>query len=164
MRYIFLLLIFLSTDLVSAQSNNCLSASETAKDFFNNNYNYAFADQLNSNLSPDLMHLIQKEVLCKKQGQSCAIDWDPWIGGQDGEIISPPYFKVNTMSDFSANVTVVLKINNGKNNEGSDFIFKNKTTLILKRKSKNSCWEVHDHILKNNQSIRKILEDSYIKE
>lgn len=163
MRYIFFLLMLLSTGLVSAQSINCLSASETAKDFFNNNYNYAFADQLDSNLSPDLMHLIQKEVLCKKQGQSCAIDWDPWIGGQDGEIISQPYFKVNTVSDFSANVTVVLKINNGLRPDGSEFVFKNKTIIILKRKSKNSCWEVYDHILKNNQSIRKILKDNYIQ-
>lgn len=157
-RILFVFIGLLST-FAHANPDECHSVKSRATKFYYENYEYFFKEMPLDRLSPEFSDLIKKELDCSKE-QICAIDWDVWTGAQDGDIVGKPEFKIQNGNARYSRVTVILKLKNGVRNDGTEAVTYPRTTIVLKKPTKNSCWLVDDHILTNGQSLKEILQES----
>jgi hypothetical protein len=102
---------------------------------------------------------LHAESECKKNGDSCAIDWDPWTGAQDGEIIGEPKFTVKYVRGKTAKIIVSYTFDNGPLEKRTS----RSATVILARSPPSSCWAVADVESMSLGSVRSYLERAYNK-
>lgn len=146
---------------VSGTARTCPTALEETIKFYNTDYAYAFKSPASLHVRPSrkLHQLLMKEYSCKQGGESCAIDWDPWIGGQDGEAIPPVIFKVSSQKDNSALTSVEVWLDIDKENK----VTGPRTTLIsFRRKDKKSCWVLTEIYLGNGRKLSDLLTNEHV--
>lgn len=152
MRLLPELLLALAT--VAAPAVACESAENTARAFFRDDYSFAFKDPtgLRTAIAPELRSLLAAEAQCKRGGETCAIDWDPWTSAQDGDIEGSPKFSLLAQTHTNARVRVALRLRAG---EGP--LLSRNTTLVLTRSARMECWAVSDLEMGTRGSLRKLL-------
>ncbi|MCJ2367299.1 hypothetical protein [Aeromonas dhakensis] len=69
-------------------------ALRLAKAFWSEHKDFYYADPapLKALLTPDFFAVLSSEAECNADGEVCAIDADPWINAQDGEVSEPVSF------------------------------------------------------------------------
>jgi len=69
-------------------------ALRLAKSFWSEHKDFYYADPapLKTLLTPDFFAVLSSEAECNADGEVCAIDADPWINAQDGEVSEPVSF------------------------------------------------------------------------
>ncbi|WP_324016373.1 hypothetical protein [Aeromonas hydrophila] len=69
-------------------------ALRLAKAFWNEHKDFYYADPapLKALLTPDFFAVLSSEAACNADGEVCAIDADPWINAQDGQVSEPVSF------------------------------------------------------------------------
>lgn len=78
----------------------------------------------------------------------CHIDYDPWLGAQDGDIGSPMSFDLKSINRTNALVAFKYTFLNGKSHTKEHIV---QIRLIPSKSSQ--CWEVDDLITPLGQSL-----------
>ena len=128
---------------------DCLGADPlaAAKAFYQKHIDFYYADpsKLGDAITPRLMKVLQENFDCS-DGQECALDSDPWIDAQDGDIADPVTF---ALGDHAADHATVIM----------HYIFalsasqRSPQKLSLKLVHTDQCWRVDDMITPTGDSL-----------
>ena len=146
MKLILAVLALISSDLAAA---DCPKAADWARAFYSQHYSF-YADASDSILqftTPEFGALLKREW-AYSNGEIGHLDYDPWLGAQDGEIGKPVRFSVETESPDTAIVSMsypfVL--------EPKRAAERHMVHLIL-RKREHECWQLQDFITPRGDSL-----------
>jgi hypothetical protein len=144
-----LLLAVLALITAGPAAADCPKAADWARAFYSEHYSfYADApDPILQLTTPEFGELLKKEWAYSK-GEVGHIDYDPWLGAQDGEISKPIRFSVETESPDTAVVAMSYP-----------FVLDPKkpperhTVHLILRKREHECWHLHDFITPRGESL-----------
>ena len=146
MKLLLAILALISAGLAAA---NCPKAADWARAFYSEHYSF-YADPPDPILqftTPEFGELLKKEWAYAK-GEVGHLDYDPWLGAQDGEIGKPIRFSVETESPDMAVVAMsypfVLEPNRPPERH---------TVHLVLRKREHECWQLHDFITPRGESL-----------
>ena len=137
-----LLLAVLALISAGPAAADCPKAADWARAFYSEHYSfYAGApDPILEFTTPEFGALLKKEWAYSK-GEVGHMDYDPWLGAQDGEIAKPVRFSVETESPNMAVVSMsypyVLDPKRPPERH---------TAHLVLRKREHECWHLHDFI------------------
>ncbi len=144
-----LLLAVLALISAGPAAADCPKAADWARAFYSEHYSfYAGApDPILEFTTPEFGALLKKEWAYSK-GEVGHIDYDPWLGAQDGEIGKPVRFSVETESPNMAVVSMsypyVLDPKRPPERH---------TAHLVLRKREHECWHLHDFITPLGESL-----------
>jgi hypothetical protein len=151
----------LALPALPAAAAGCLGKEPVAaaQAFYRKHVDFYYADPAGFRdlVTPDLFKVLAMEHACA-QGQECALDSDPWVDAQDGDISDPITF---TLGDHDgAHATVVMA-----------YIFALSTSqrqpqhlsLKMLRADGEQCWRVDDMITPTGNSLAKYIADWFVK-
>ena len=144
-----LLLAVLVLMTAGAAAADCPKPADWVRAFYSDHYSfYAGApDPILQLTTPEFGKLLKKEWACSK-GEVGHIDYDPWLGAQDGKIGKPIRFTVETESPDTAVVAMSYP-----------FVLDPKrpserhTVHLVLRKQEHECWHLHDFITPLGESL-----------
>lgn len=146
--------------VVLAASLSCLAAARpaiadclgrdplpAAKAFYENHSDFYYADpaKLRDLVTPRLLKLLTTNYACS-DGQECALDSDPWVDAQDGDIAEPISYELAGHTDDRA--TVIMH-----------YVFALSETehrpqqVALRLRRSDQCWRVEDMITPRGRSL-----------
>lgn len=143
---------------VSSGVYSCPSSLETAQDFYQHDYGYAFKDveRISAPISVQLRLLLKSEYECKKNHESCAIDWDPWTAAQDGEIVEGPKYRKLREDGHNSYIEVRVRLHVSKETS----VWRSTTVVMLKGNT-DACWQIVDHDLGPRGTLTRLLTQSH---
>ena len=133
----------------AAAAADCPKAADCARTFYSEHYSfYADAsDRVLQFTTPEFGAVLKREW-AYSQGEIGHLDYDPWLGGQDGEIGKPVRFSVETESPDTAIVSMSYP-----------FVLDSKhpperhTVHLVLRKREHECWQLQDFITPRGDSL-----------
>jgi hypothetical protein len=125
-----------------------------ARAFYEKHQNFYYADPaaIKDLLAPRFFAILEKEHKCSN-GEICAIEADPWMSAQDGEIGKPIGFKLSNGDANTASVRMSYLFVLGENKK-----LPRSVELKLERNPASSCWMVADLITPHDGSLRDAVE------
>jgi hypothetical protein len=144
-----LLLAVLALISAGPAAADCPKAADWARAFYSGHYSfYAGApDPILQFTTPEFGALLKKEW-AYSNGEVGHMDYDPWLGAQEGEIGKPVRFSVETESPDMAVVSMSYP-----------FVLEPKrpperhTVHLVLRKREHECWHLHDFITPRGESL-----------
>lgn len=142
--------------LVSSSTFACgeEEAIAFAKRFFAEHRTFYFKDSpaVRESVTPALYQALLNHYRCQAQEGMCHIDYEPWLGAQDGEISGPISFSFASHSNDKASVSLHYQF------ELSPDRPKKKQAVVLHLVSAKEplCWKVGDLITPLGQSLAKL--------
>jgi len=125
-----------------------------AKRFFAEHRTFYFKDSpaVRESVTPALYQALQNHYRCAAQDGLCHIDYEPWLGAQDGEVSGPISFAFSSQGNNKASVSLRYQF------ELSPDRPKKKQTVVLHLASAKEpqCWKVSDLITPLGQSLAKL--------
>lgn len=102
-----LLLLALSSSPGYAACDNS-AAVKLAKALWSEHRNFYYAEpaKVKALLTPAFFAVLSEEAKCNGEGEVCAIDADPWISAQDGEVTGPITFRLAGQRDGIVSVSM----------------------------------------------------------
>src|SRR5262249_41501308 len=142
----------------SAFGADCLGSDPlvAAKAFYQNHVDFYYADpaKLQGIVTPRLLKLLTTNYLCS-DGEECALDSDPWVDAQDGDIAEPITFD---LGDHGADqATVVMHYTFALSDTQHS-----PQQIALKMRKTDQCWAVDDLITPHGNSLADEI-DSWFK-
>jgi hypothetical protein len=144
-----LLLAVLTLISAGAAAADCPKAEDWARAFYSEHYSF-YAEAPDSILrltTPEFGALLKKEW-AYSNGEVGHLDYDPWLGAQDGKIGKPVRFSVESESPDVAIVAIsypfVLD---------SEHPSERHTVHLVLHKQKQECWRLHDFITPLGESL-----------
>ena len=146
MKPLLAVLALITTDLIAA---DCPKAADWARAFYSEHYSfYADApDPILQLTTPEFGELFKKEWAYSK-GEVGHMDYDPWLGAQDGEIGKPVRFSVESESPDTAVVAMSYPyvLDPKRPHERH-------TVHLVLRKREQECWRLQDFITPRGDSL-----------
>jgi hypothetical protein len=151
--YLNVLLFALGVALSNCALANCESKdpSNLALELFRSHYLFLSEQAPASIFSRELSGLVSRELICRDQGQVCAIDWDFWTGAQDGQVVSGAKAKMLSTTSSTAKIELQYAFKLDKTSKAQQL----RAELAFIR-DVNGCWEVDD-IIRKGVSLRQRL-------
>ena len=150
-RYLLMKLILAVLALITAGSAvaDCPKAADWARAFYSKHYSF-YAEQSDPvlQLTTSEFGALLKREWAYSNGEIGHLDYDPWLGGQDGEIGKPVRFSVETESPDTAIVSMSYP-----------FVLESKhpaerhTVHLILRKREHECWQLQDFITPRGDSL-----------
>ena len=144
-----LLLAVLALVSVSAVAAECPKPADWARTFYSEHYSF-YAEPSESVLqfvTPEFGALLKREWEYSK-GEIGHLDYDPWLGGQDGEIGKPARFSVEMESPDMAIVSMSYPFVLEPKRPPARHI----VHLILHKRD-HECWQLQDFITPRGDSL-----------
>lgn len=131
---------------------------ETARGLHGKHYDLGRNDKgLREVLSPALWQLLEKNWKCEDEGGGvCAIEADPWTDAQDGEMLTPPSFRVVDSTATTARIEATYRFGW---KEMADKATHEKSVVVLVKDAKSGCWQVDDLVGAHGNSLARTLRD-----
>ena len=128
---------------------DCPKAADWARSFYTEHYFFygGAPDPILQLTTPEFGALLKREWEYSN-GEIGHLDYDPWLGGQDGEISKPVRFSVETESPEMAIVSMSYP-----------FVLDPKrpperhTAHLILRKREHECWQLQDFITPRGDSL-----------
>lgn len=123
---------------------NCVSPTQWAESFYAKNYGFYYADPntLRKVVTPELLKLLERDAkYSSNHTEVGALDYDPWLGAQDGDIGKPVNFAVESQSPDVAVISMSYQFVLEPDHPPSQ----HSVRLVL-RKAGQTCWRLHDFI------------------
>ena len=144
MKLILAVLALISVDLAAA---DCPKATDWARAFYSNHYFfYAKPSDTILKFTTSEFGALLKREWAYSNGEIGHLDYDPWLGGQDGEIGKPVRFSVETESPDLAIVSMSYP-----------FVLGSKRTThtvhLILHKEEHGCWQLQDFITAGGDSL-----------
>gem|GEM_PF-808382 len=146
MKILWVALALISVGLAAA---DCPKPADWARSFYSEHYSfYADApDPILQFTTPEFGALLKKEWAYSK-GEVGHMDYDPWLGAQDGKIGKPVRFSVETESPD----TVVISMSYPYVLDPKRPPERHTVHLVL-RKREQDCWHLQDFITPKGESL-----------
>lgn len=147
---------FILSLLASSLSGAALAACATmepaafAQHFFEKHREFYHlpTTRLDEVVTPAFRRALAAHYRCIKAEGICHIDYDPWLGAQDGEIHPPLEFSVTARQGDRASVRMAYRfVVAGP--QGT----RHQVTLMLRAKTADKCWQVDDLITPLGDSL-----------
>jgi hypothetical protein len=157
LRTLALILWIFALEADAADSCSTISPLKTAKTLFSeySDFYYVLKPGLETILTPDFYKLQKQEIKCKEQNGICNLEYDPWLGAQDGEISEPKWSMATRIQSNVAIATLRYKFTND-----GRAVRANKVKIVLARSNVNECWRVNDVITPTGDSLSEIYTKS----
>ena len=146
MRLVLPVLAVISTGIVAA---DCPKAADWARAFYSEHYSF-YADPSDHTLeftTSEFGALLKREW-AYSNGEIGHLDYDPWLGGQDGEIGKPVRFSVETESPGTAIVSMSYPLTLDSKHPPERH-----TVHLILRKREHECWQLQDFITPRGDSL-----------
>ncbi|GGY85645.1 hypothetical protein GCM10011613_33140 [Cellvibrio zantedeschiae] len=152
-RFALLILAFFQSIAYAGCENS--SVEKFARDFFtfHRDFYYSEPSKVKNLLSPEFYNILENEYKCKSKGELCAIETDPWVSAQDGEIVEPISFIITSQAALSASVKVNYLFVLSKRQKENRAV-----TLQLLKLNNSSCWLLADLITPKEGSLKKYVQ------
>jgi hypothetical protein len=150
---LFILALFQNLAYAECESAN---VEKLAKSFFTFHRDFHNAEPLEvkSLVTPEFFTVLENEYKCKSKGELCAMEADPWLSAQDGEIEEPISFSITSESELNASVKMNYLFVLSKTQK------KNQAVIFQFQKiNNNSCWLLADFITPKEGSLKKQLQN-----
>src|SRR5215467_11744077 len=144
MKLILAVLALISVGLAAA---DCPKAVDWARAFYSEHYSFYAepSDIILQFTTPEFGALLKREWTYSN-GEIGHLDYDLWLGGQDGEIGKPVRFSVETESPDTAIVTMSYPfVHNSRS--------KPHTVHLILRKREHESWQLQDFITPRGDSL-----------
>lgn len=127
-----------------------------AKSFYSKHANFSSEDpaKIKTIVTPRFFDALDREFKCA-QGQICALEADPWMDAQDGDIGKPVEFATASNSGVEATVSMTYPFVLGKTHS------QKRVTLLLQRESPTNCWLLSDLVGPRGESLVRAIEEWY---
>lgn len=128
----------------------CPSSVEWAESFFKNHRDFYYTNpaKIESKFSTEFLKLLKKDAqFTENHTEIGALDYDPWLGAQDGEIGSPLVFKAESKGAGKVEVSMSYPFLMGQNKTSNHTV-----RLVIHGNTKN-CWVLHDFITPLGDSL-----------
>jgi hypothetical protein len=128
---------------------DCLGDDPTsaAKAFYQDHADFYYADpaRLQGLIAPRLLKLLTMNFACS-DGQECALDSDPWVDAQDGDVDQPITYQLTDQTDVQATVVMhyIFALSESEHSP-------QQVTLKLRRQ--DQCWQVEDMVTPRGKSL-----------
>lgn len=106
-------------------------------------------------ISPPLYKLLKRDWQCQSPGDICAIEADPWVNAQDGDVLGPIEYRELSNADGRAVVRMDYRFGFAEN--GADAQSQS-TSLVLVQDATDHCWRIDDLRVNDDPSLKQILE------
>lgn len=126
----------------------CDSPEAVARRLYESSYSFYAEGAPAGLLAPAFEKAVRAEVSCLAKEGLCSLDYDPWLGAQDGEIAGKPELAVvSSMDDFAAVVQMSYRftVEAGKSTPHA-------VEIVLSRET-GQCWKVADLITPIGDSL-----------
>ena len=146
MKLLLALLALISAGPVAA---DCPKAADWARAFYSEHYLFygGAPDPILQFTTPEFGALLKKEWAYSK-GEIGHLDYDPWLGAQDGKIGKPVRFSVETESPDMAIVSISYPLVLDPKRPP-----KRHTVHLILRKRGRECWQLQDFITPHGDSL-----------
>ncbi len=152
MRSVFILVIFISSILGSAATACGIAEAEgVARRFFGVHRDFAWQETpgLRKIVTPPFYRALKAHYRCAAKEGICQLDYDPWLGAQDGGISGPVSFAVSSKAHNEAAVTLSYQFDAGADAPRK----KQDVVLHLRAAASPQCWQVADLVTPAGASI-----------
>ena len=124
-----------------------------AKSFYADHAEFSSEDpaKIKAIVTQRLFEALDREHKCA-QGQICALEADPWMDAQDGEIGKPVEFATVSNSGIAATVSMTYPFILDKTPR------RQHVTLLLRRDSAKGCWLLNDLVGPRGDSLVGTIE------
>lgn len=156
-RFLTALLLFASLPALAGSQCDPGSAVPFAQAFYQKHYNFYASDPkaIRALLTPPFFKQVKREYDCMKKEGECNLDYDPWLGAQDGEIGKPVNFAVRSQ-DVNGTVVAMTYMGEAFGVEPSAKPVKHIVLLKLKPAAAPGCWQLDDLVTPVGGSLAKI--------
>ncbi|MDB6063036.1 MAG: hypothetical protein JWM78_3139 [Verrucomicrobiaceae bacterium] len=146
MKFGFNLVILLFVGKVFA---GCAEPTDWARAFYSANYSFysAAPDSVLSVTTPEFGALLKKEW-AYSQGEVGHLQYNPWLGAQDGDIGKPVHFAIETETSSLAVVSMSYPFVLAPSHPA-----KPHTAHLILHKAGHACWRLHDFITPLGDSL-----------
>jgi hypothetical protein len=136
------------------------SALTFAKQFYREQY-YFYADPKPQNIAQlyttKFGEVITNHAECVGDNGLCNLDFDPWLGAQDGYVDGEIDYSVKDISRKAVSVELHYKFRIHSTLSASPRV----VSLLLIKAGAPLCWRVDDMILPDQTSLKRIMLDDY---
>jgi hypothetical protein len=141
-------LIFMSSPTFACGEEEAIAF---AKRFFADHRTFYFKDSptVRESVTPALYKALQNHYRCQAQEGLCHIDYEPWLGAQDGEVSGPISFSFASKGNDKASVSLRYQFELSPDRPKK----KQKVILHLATSKEPQCWKVSDLITPLGQSL-----------
>lgn len=144
-------LVFMSSSTFACGEEEAIAF---AKRFFADHRTFYFKDSpaVRESVTSALYQALQNHYRCQVQEGLCHIDYEPWLGAQDGEVSGPISFSFASKGNGKASVSLRYLFELSRDRP------KTKQTVVLHLASAEppQCWRVSDLITPLGQSLAKL--------
>lgn len=152
MRRWLIAILMTTAGVTDAAAQSCTPYPETfAQGFYRSSYSFfnESPDQVGDVVSPALLAKLQTERDCVVKHGHCHLQYDPWLGTQDGSIGSPMQFQREAQDARSAVVVMSYP--------GAAGAPAKSVKLKLRKAADSACWQLDDFITPTGESLAAIL-------
>lgn len=144
-----LFLAILALGSMSVAAADCPKAADWARTFYSEHYSFFTepSDTILQFTTAEFGALLKREW-AYSNGEIGHLDYDPWLGGQDGEIGKPVRFSVETESPDTAIVAMSYPFVFGSKHPP-----KQHTVHLVLLKREHECWKLQDFITPRGDSL-----------
>lgn len=100
-------------------------------------------------VTPALWSALRNHYRCAEREGLCHLDYDPWLGAQDGDMAGSPRFQVTQQTADRARVDMHFQLSLGP----SQPLQARRVTLVLAAMAPPACWRVDDLITPLGDSL-----------
>ena len=139
----------------NAAAQSCTPYPQTfAQDFYRSSYSFfnASPERVSAVVTPELLRKLQDERACVIRNGRCHLQYDPWLGPQDGAIGRPLQFRSEAQDAHSA--VIVMSYPADGTAPGTP---PRSVSLKLRRDVATACWQLDDFITPSGESVSMIL-------
>ena len=148
--HIALLALIFATQALAATPCDAESATKFAQNIYNTRYNFYDAEEVGVKalVSPALYHALQNHYSCEGV---CHLDYDPWLGAQDGKIGPPITFETTKIDKTGATVEMHYQFLIAPTKPAKSHI----VLLKMKPSAPPQCWQLNDLVTPIGDSLLK---------
>jgi hypothetical protein len=156
MRRWLIAILMTTAGLTDAAAQSCTPYPETfAQGFYRSSYSFfnESPEQVSTVVSPGLLSKLQSERDCVVKQGHCHLQYDPWLGTQDGSVGSPLQFQRESQDARSAVVLMSYPAATAGAPAKS-------VRLKLRKAADSACWQLDDFITPTGEALSTILGSS----
>ncbi|MGY3895891.1 hypothetical protein [Aeromonas enterica] len=114
---------------------------------------YTEPDNIKDLLTPDFFTVLSSEARCNADGEACALDADPWINAQDGEVTDPISFSLvsHTVDSVTVGMTYLFALSDTQKEPQT-------VTFHFQKSGDSRCFLMDDFIPPGDNSLKQRLQ------
>lgn len=130
----------------------CGSPEDVVGQFYSQHYSFYYSEPetLKSLVTSEFLSALDRKWRCSG---ICYIDYDPWLGAQDGDIYEPVVFEIESQIAIIENLDIAIVAMKYVYMILPPYGREIHVVHLVLRKSQDGCWLLHDFITPLGESL-----------